>query len=55
MEPELHVFTDPMVKLDRDVPRVLEDPVLHVSIRDWLARVVLAANAEENVRLREHL
>lgn len=29
-EPQLNELADSMVKLDRYVPRVLEDPVLHV-------------------------
>lgn len=50
-ELELDELADSVVQLDRDVARVLEDPVLHVGVDDRLAQEVLAADAERDVDL----
>lgn len=46
---------DAVVQLDADIARVLEDPVLHVGVGDGVAEEVLAADAEPDLRLGEHL
>lgn len=43
------------MKLDCDVPRSLEDLVLHVRVGNGFPRVVFPANTEEYVNLRKHL
>lgn len=55
MQSQLDEFSDSVMELDRDVARGLEDLVLHVRVGNGLARVVLAADAEEDVDLRKHL
>jgi hypothetical protein len=55
MEPQLNELADSMMKLDRDVPRSLEDLVLHVRVRDGLSRVISSTDAEEYVNLRKYL
>jgi hypothetical protein len=43
------------MKLDRDVPRSLEDLILHVGVGNRFSRVIFSANTEEHVDLRKHL
>lgn len=54
-ESQLDKFANTMVQLDGDVPRVFEDPVLHVGIHDWIASVVATTDAEHYACLGEHL
>lgn len=54
-ELNLDEAADAVVQLDADVARVLEDPVLHVGVGDRVAEEVLAADAEPDLRLGEHL
>lgn len=44
-----------MMQLDRDISRVLEDPVLHVRVHDRITRVILAADAEHDGDLGKYL
>lgn len=55
VEPQLHVFADSMMQLDRDVPGRLEDLVLHVGVRDRFARVIFTTDAEQYVDLGKYL
>lgn len=54
-ELNLDEAADAVVQLDADVARVLEDPVFHVGVGDRVAEEVLAADAEPDLRLGEHL
>lgn len=54
-ESQLDELADPLVQLDRDISRVLEDPVLHVRVHDGIARVVSAADAEHDGDLGKYL
>lgn len=55
MESQLDEFSDSMMKLDRNVPRGLEDLVLHVRVGNGFPCVISSANTEEYVDLRKHL
>lgn len=55
VESQLDEFSNSMMKLDRDVPRGLEDLVLHVRVGNGLSRVISSSDTEEYVNLRKHL
>lgn len=55
VEPQLHVFADSMMQLDRDVSGRLEDLVLHVGVRDRFARVIFTTDTEQYVDLGKYL
>lgn len=55
MESQLNEFSNSVVKLDRDVPRSLEDLILHICVGNGFPRVVFPADTEEYVNLRKHL
>lgn len=52
---QLDVLADPVVQLDRDVSRVLEDSVLHVIVHYRIAREVFATDAKRDADLRKYL
>lgn len=54
-ESQLDELADPMVQLDRDVSRMLEDPVLHIGVHDRITSVISAADAEHNTYLGKYL
>lgn len=51
VESQLNEFSNSVMKLDRDVPRSLEDPILHVGVGNRFSRVIFSANTEEYVDL----
>ena len=55
MQPELNVLAHAIVKFDGNVVRVLENIILHGVVGDRLARVVLAADAEQYLQLGKYL
>lgn len=55
VESQLNEFSNSVMKFDRDVPRSLEDLILHVSVGNRFSRVIFSANTEEYVDLRKHL
>lgn len=55
MQLQFDEAADAVVQFDGDVPRVLEDTVLHIAVRDWLSGVDLAAHTEHDLGLGEHL
>lgn len=54
-ESQFDELADPVVQLDCDISRLLEDFVLHVGIHDGITRVVPAADAEHDADLGEYL
>ena len=44
-----------MMKFNRDISGIFKDAVLEVSVGDWLAWKVAAADTEHHLRFREHL
>lgn len=43
------------MQLDRNIPRVFEDSVLHIGVYDRIARVIPAADAEHDANFRKYL
>lgn len=54
-ELQFNELANPMMQLDRDIPRMLEDPVFHVRVHDRVTCVISSADAEHYTGLGEHL
>lgn len=54
-ESQFDELADPVMQLDGDISRLLEDFVLYVAVHDGITRVVPAADAEHDADLGEYL